>query len=137
MGVETDDVGPEQLRYARLLDIGTRIGFVLLVATFFAYLLGLAPASVALDELPKLWTLPVDQFRAATGSPSGWSWITRLAEGEALNFAAVAFLAAVTIGCYIGMLPMLIRSRMVVFAWLCAIEIVVLVAAAAGWAAGH
>jgi hypothetical protein len=66
---------PEQQRYARLLDWGTRAGLLLLVASFVAYVSGLLPGVVPVDRLPELWSLPVAQFQARTQMPGGWGWL--------------------------------------------------------------
>jgi hypothetical protein len=132
-----DHASPEQRLYAAWLDRGTRIGFVLLVATFFAYVLELVPPAIPLDDLPKYWGLPVNEYLQATGAPAGWEWVRRLASGDYLNFLAVAVLAGVTIVCYARLLPVLVTSRDRVFAGICALEIVVLALAAAGIGGGH
>ena len=135
---ERDYASDEQRLYAKWLDYGTRVGFVVLVATFFAYVFQLVPAAIALDDLPKYWRPPVDEYLAATGAPTGWGWVRRLGSGDYLNFLGVAILGGVTIVCYLRLLPALIAKRDRVFAAICAIEIVVLAVAAAGLVgAGH
>ncbi len=124
--------------YARWLDAGTRIGFVALVVTFVAHVLELVPPGIALEHLPRYWHLPVTEFVALTGAPQGWTWIARLGEGDLLNFVGVAILASVTALCYARVLLLFLRAGERVFAAICAAEIVVLAAAAAGiFGAGH
>ena len=73
------DAGDEvQLRYARLLDWGTRIGLLLLVASFAVYVSGVLPSQVPLQRLPELWHQPVARYLALTGAPTGWQWLTLL-----------------------------------------------------------
>lgn len=132
-----DYASPEQRLYAKWLDWGTRAGFLLLVATFLVYVLGGLPPAIPLDDLPKYWSLPVDEYLAATGAPTGWGWVARLASGDYLNFLGVAVLGGVTIVCYLRLLPEFLRRGERVFAAICAIEIVVLVVAAAGLVGGH
>jgi hypothetical protein len=132
-----DHASDEQLLYAAWLDRGTRVGFILLVVTFFAYVLELLPPAIPLDDLPKYWSLPVHEYLQATGAPTGWEWVRRLGSGDYLNFLAVAVLAGVTIVCYARLLPALAANRDRVFAAICALEIVVLVLAAAGIGGGH
>jgi hypothetical protein len=45
---------PEQLRYARLLEWGTRVGMAVLLLSFAAYVLGLAESHVPVAKLPEL-----------------------------------------------------------------------------------
>jgi hypothetical protein len=116
----------EQLVYARWLDIGTRIAFVVLVVSFLIYLLGLLDPLVPLQELPRLWTLPADRYVAATGAPTGWGWLGFLGKGDYLNIVGVALLATVTIVCYARIVPLLPRVQAV----LAAIQIAILLGAA-------
>ena len=76
--------------------------------------------------------MPVKQYLAATGGHTGWSWVALLGHGDFLNFAGIAFLAGVTIGCYAAITPILIRKRDTVFAWLAVAEVLVLTLAASG-----
>jgi hypothetical protein len=50
----------EQHIYARWLDIGTRIAFVVLLLSFFVYVFGLIDPLVPHQDLVRLWSLPVD-----------------------------------------------------------------------------
>jgi hypothetical protein len=112
--------------YARWLDIGTRIGFTVLVATFAIYALGILEPLVALQDLPRLWTLPADRYVAATGAPTGWGWLGFLGRGDYLNLLGVALLATITLVCYARIVPLLPRVQ----ALLAAIQIAVLLGAA-------
>lgn len=132
-----DYASDEQRLYATWLDRGTRVGFAVLVATFFAYVLEIVPAAIDLDDLPRYWSLPVHEYLAATGAPTGWDWVGRLASGDYLNFLGVALLGGVTILCYARLFPALVAQRDRAFAAICAMEIVVLVLAAAGIGGGH
>jgi hypothetical protein len=132
MGVPRDYASDEQRLYARWLDFGTRTGFVVLMAAFLAYVFEVVPPAIALDDLPRYWRLPVNEYLAATGAPTGWGWVRRLGSGDYLNFLGVALLGGVTIVCYLRLLPALLAKGERVFALLCALEIVVLLVAAAG-----
>ena len=133
-----DYASPEQKLYARWLDVGTKVGFAVLVVTFFVHVFELLPPGIALEHLPRYWHLPVDEFIAITGAPRGWTWVARLDEGDLLNFVGVAILGTVTILCYARVLPAFWRAGERLLAAICAAEIVVLAAAAAGiFGAGH
>jgi len=126
-----------QRRYAAWLDVGTRFGFGALLASFAVYVTGTVPPGVAPADLPRYWGLPVADYVAATGAPTGWAWLARVGESDLLNFVGVAILGTVTIACYARVLPVLWRGGERALAAICAAEIGVLLAAAAGIVAGH
>ena len=103
-----------------------RLAFVILLVTFAAYLLGALDPLVPTAELARLWSLPVDQYVAASGAPIGWGWLRLLGKGDYLNFIGIALLATVTIVCYARIVPALPRLHAV----LAVIQIAVLLAAA-------
>lgn len=125
-------IPPEQFTYARWLDWGTCIGLALLIASFFAYALGFVAPHVPLDVLARIWSLPVDQYRAAAGAPSGWGWLGLALRGDYLNYFGIAFLGFVTALCYLRVLPILLARGERVYALIAAAEIAVLAAAAGG-----
>ena len=51
-------VAEEQLRYARVLEWGARIGLLAAVLAFALYVAGVLPGRVPLEDLPALWSLP-------------------------------------------------------------------------------
>lgn len=116
----------EQQIYARWLDVGTRIAFLVLVASFLVYLAGLLDPLVPPQELVRLWGLPADRYVSATGAPMGWGWLSLLGKGDYLNFVGIALLAAISIVCYARIIPLLPRLQAV----LAAIQIAILLAAA-------
>ena len=132
MNAPAPDVEREQETYARWLAAGVGIGFVALVASFLAYVSGLVPPGIPPEMLPRYWNLPVAEYVRATGSPTGWSWIKRLGEGDILNFAGVAILGSATIVCYLRMVPVFAASKRRLYLAICVAEIVVLAAAASG-----
>ncbi len=132
-------VTEEQLAYASVLDRGMKLGLLLLLATFVAYVSGLASPHVPVADLPRYWSLPVKEYLAATGSPAGWAWVSMIGKGDILNFVPIAFLAGTAIVCYATVCPMFFRKRDVVYGVLTAIEVAVLALAASGLlhAGGH
>ncbi len=125
-------VAEEQLAYARVLDRGMKIGLLALVGSFLVYVSGALAPRVPVEDLPRYWTLPVKEYLAATGLGAGWGWLALIHHGDFLNFLGIAFLAGVTIACYLALLPILFRKRDAVFAWIAVVEIVVLSLAASG-----
>jgi hypothetical protein len=128
----------EQLLYARILDKGMKIGLVVLVVTFSLYVFGILQPHVPVNDLPKYWSMPVHEYLEATGIGTGWSWLGNLGEGDLLNFVGIAFLAGVTIVCYLAIVPSLMRKKDTAYVVLAIIEVAVLVLAASGiLKAGH
>lgn len=123
---------PQQLLYARWLDIGTRVSFVILVAAFALYVSGVLPAYVPLASLPNAWGLPVDEYLAAVNAPNGWRWVRLVIHGDYLNVAAVAMLTAVTIVCHLPLIAAYRARRDNVYLAIVVAQVVVLVAAASG-----
>lgn len=131
-------VSQEQVVYAKLLDLGMKAGMAMLVVTFAVYVLGLADPVVPLNDLPKYWSMPVGKYLAATGIGTGWSWLGLIGRGDFMNFIGIAFLSAVTIVCYLRILPIPARNREYVFAGILMAEALVLILGASGiLAAGH
>lgn len=122
----------EQLRYARVLDVGMKLGLVMLAVTFLVYVTGMLPPHVPLEQLPQLWNLPVNDFLARTGSPTGWNWLPLAWKGDYLNFIGLAVLSGVTIVCYLAVIPDYRRRRDTAYLVICVLEVLVLVLAASG-----
>lgn len=131
-------VTAEQYVYARLLDWGMKAGLAMLVVTFGIYVLGIAKPLVPLDDLPKYWSMPVSEYLTAVGAGTGWSWVRLVGYGDFMNFIGIAFLSAVTIFCYLRILPFPVKSRDMLFGSIVVVEVLVLVLGASGiLAAGH
>ncbi|HAM49740.1 MAG TPA: hypothetical protein DCP92_03255 [Nitrospiraceae bacterium] len=83
--------------------------------------------------------MPVKQYLKATGIHTGWSWLGMVGKGDFLNFLGIAFLAGLTIVCFIRIIPILFRKKDIVYFIIAIIEVLVLVLAASGIlkAGGH
>jgi len=129
----------EQLAYAALLDIGMKIGLLALIATFILYLTGILSPYIPVNDLPKYWGHPVHTYLQETGIQTGWTWLGMLNKGDFLNFLPIAFLAGITMVCYIRIIPMLFRKKDTAFGIIAIIEVLVLALAASGIlkAGGH
>jgi hypothetical protein len=136
----------DQLLYASILAKGMYLGLGLLLVTFALYLTGLIQPGVPIEELPNYWTLSAHEYLEAVNHEFlhrpeivvGWGWARLLGMGDYLNFIGIALLAAVTIVCYMGILPNLIRKKDWVYASIAALEVLILVLAASGIVAvGH
>lgn len=126
----------EQLRYARLLDLGARAGLVLLVLTFAAYVSGLLAPLVPVDELPRLWGLPVSRYLAETGAPTGWGWLALISKGDVAGLAGIVLLSTCSLACLVALVPLYRRQGDRAYVVLCLAEAAVLVLAASGWLTG-
>lgn len=123
---------PQQLRYAAYLEWSTRLGLVVLVASFLAYVMGWLPAHVEPQRLPELWAQPVGAYLGQTHSPRGWGWLPYLHEGDVLGLAGIAILAGSSIVALLALVPMYASGRDRTFAVLCALEALVVLTAASG-----
>lgn len=125
-------VTEEQISYAKILDLGMKLGLLLLIISFTIYVLGIFTPHVPLEDLPKYWKLPVHDYLKEAGIQQGWSWLHHLNQGDFLNFVGIAFLAGVSIICYLSIIPTLFRKGDTIYAFLAIAEVVVLVLAASG-----
>jgi hypothetical protein len=139
--------GLVQSRYARILEIGTRVGLIALVAGYALYASGWISPLVPHERLPAYWGLPANEYLEAVNRdflgwptpPHGWAWLRLLGKSDFVTCLGVAVLAATSIACFLGVLPLLIRQRRWVYASGAAIEAAILLLAASGLltAAGH
>lgn len=128
----------DQLAYADVLEVGLRIGRFFLVATFILYVSGITSPKVPLSALPAHWSLAADQYSRFVGVGTGWGWIDLVRYGDYMNFLGIAFLASVTVACYLRLLPISLRRKDHTFSAILLIEVLVLVLAASGLLAlGH
>ncbi len=127
---------PEQVRYARLLEWGTRVGLVLLVISFAAYGLGWLPSLVPPERLPELWSQPVATYLQRSGMPSGWGWVTQLGHGDVLPLLGIAVLAACSLPALLALVPLYRARGDRAFVVLCLAEVAVVLLAASGWLSG-
>jgi hypothetical protein len=122
----------EQLLYARLLDGGTGIGLVVMLAAFAAYVTGWLPPRLAVHELQLLWHLPVNEFLHRTGAPVGWAWLAQAHHGDLAGLVGIALLASCSLPCLLAMVPLYLRAGDRVYATICLAEVAVLLLAASG-----
>lgn len=128
---------PEELRYARVLDIGVKVGLVLLILSFVIYVSGILPPLIPFESLPMYWGLSAKEFAKATHMPMGWGWLSLIGKGDILNLVAIAFLAGVSAICCLAVLPIFARRREMAQLFIAMLHIVVLVLAASNILAGR
>ena len=132
----TDD---PQLAYARWLERGARLGLVVLVASFAAYAFGLVEPHVPRDRLPAVWSLPLADYLAATGMPTGWGWLPLAAvRGDLAGLLGIAVLAGCSLAALVAATLAYARQGDRVHALLCVAVATIIGLAASGWlVAGH
>ncbi len=130
--------GPEQVRYASILEKGMYVGLLLLFITFAIYALGIMRPYIPLDRISSYWSVNVHDYLHHANIKTGWHWVGMLHYGDFLNFIGIAILAGVTIICYLAVIPILLRNKDWVYATLAFLEVLVLSLAASGiLAVGH
>lgn len=130
------DQSTAQQRYAALLEGCTRVGLVVVVLAFAAYVLGLVPARVPLERLAELWSLPVEQYLQATGGAKGWGWVAELGRGDMAALAGIGLLAGGSVVALLALVPLYLKRGDRAFAALCVAEVAVILLAASGWITG-
>lgn len=125
-----------QDRYARWVDVLTKLAFVATAATFLVYVAGLSAPGVPIAELPRLWGLPLDEYLARTGAPTGWEWVWHIGRGDYLTFTGLTLFAFVVLLCNAAILVPLVRRGERLMATLVAAQVVVLAVAASGALSG-
>lgn len=133
---ETVEQPPEQLRYAYLLTWGTRVGLLLLIVSFAAYVLGLAESHVAPERLPELWIHPVGRYLELTQSPTGWGWLALVHKGDIAGLLGIAILAGSSVLCLLALVPLYAARRDRHFVFVCLAEVAVVLLAASGLLVG-
>ena len=122
----------EQLRYALWLDWGTRLGALVLVLSFGAYLWGWLPPRMSVLELSALWHLPASEFTQRTDTPQGWAWLAHLHQGDMAGLLGIALLASCSLPSLLALVPMYLRAGDRAYAAICLAEVAVLLLAASG-----
>ena len=132
-------VSEEQIAYANILNIGMWLGLLTLVVTFIIYVSGILQSFIPVEELPKYWGMKAKDYIHTLNAPTGWGWVSLIGKGDYLNFVGIAFLAGLTVLCYLTILPILIRKKKTPFVVIAIIEVAVLILAASGIlkAGGH
>jgi len=130
---------PAQLRYADTLFYGALLGFVAMLVTYTLYVLGVLTPQIPLEEMPRLWSQSAAAYRAAGNIPQGWGWLALVGKGDMCNFIGIAFLAALTIFCFVQLAIGLVRQKQWLMAIIAILEVLVLSLAASGVlvAGGH
>lgn len=126
----------EAQRYALLLDWSTRLGVLVLLLTFAAYVFGILTPYVPLEQLPSLWRLPVNEYAQRTATPTGWGWLALAYHGDLANLLGIGLLAASSMAPLLGLMLLYVKRKDRVYAVICAVILAVLLLAASGLLTG-
>lgn len=124
--------GDDVLIYARLLALCAWLGLVVLILTFVLYMAVLTPPLVALQQLPALWTLPVDEFRRASGMAGGWGWLAQVMHSDVAGLLGIVILVGGSLPALAVLALLYGRRGDRVYVGLCLAQLVVLLLAASG-----
>ena len=126
------EAAPEQLLYAKILEMGMYFGLGILLITFLVYVLGILSPYIPPEHVPKYWHLSVSDYLHQLKIEAGWAWLGMLKHGDFLNFVGIAILAAVTIVSYLAIVPLLVKNDDKIYAVLAVVEALILILAASG-----
>ena len=126
------EAGPEQVLYARILEKGMFFGLLLVLITFAIYMSGVVSSYLPRSEVPLYWGLSVTDYLHKAEIHAGWAWLGMLRYSDFLNFVGIAFLAGVSIICFLAIVPTLLRRGDKVYAVLAIAEVIILCVAASG-----
>jgi hypothetical protein len=130
--------GPDQVRYARLLAIGTNVGLAMLVVLFAIYLSGFVDPHVPHANLPDLWHLSADQLLEIAGIEPGWGWTAVIHRADVLTLTGIVALAICSVPCLLAVMPIYWASGQRMLFVICGAEVAVILLAASGLVgAGH
>ena len=146
IGATGSGANEEQLLYAKILEVGMLLGLVLLLVSFALYVLRILPPVIPIEQLADHWSLSVHDYLEVVSEHylhqeqllTGWQWLSQVWKGDFLNFIPIAILSAITIVCYAGITPGLIRKKDRAYAIMAIVEVLILTLAASGiLAVGH
>jgi len=126
------EAGPEQLLYARILEKGMFFGLLVLLITYLVYVLGVMSPYLPVQDVPSYWSLSVQDYLHKTNIEPGWAWIGMVAYADFLNFVGIVILSAVSIVCFLAIVPLLLRNGDKTYAVLAITEVIILCVAASG-----
>jgi len=135
MDLERPEAGEDGV-YARWLDLGTRAGLAALAIGFLLYALGRVEPLVPVQDLARLWRMPLAGYLAASGAPTGWGWLQFIGRSDYFNFIGIGMLGLVTAACYARIIPPLLARGEHLYAGLAIAQVLVLLAAASGLVGG-
>jgi hypothetical protein len=110
MSEQNKYASPEQIRFAKVMGAGVKLGFVMLVVSFALYMSGVLQPLVPVDQVSHYWGLSAAEYAKATGTPTGWAWVKDIAKGDMLNYVGIVVLASASIVSSLTLLPLFARQ---------------------------
>jgi len=126
------DASPAQMLFARILRAGTLVGLGILTVTYAVYVFGAMDPYVPLDELPRCYCLSANEYLDKAEIEPGWSSFLDVGHADSLCFLGLVTLAGLSLVCYLGVLPLLLKRRDKIYVVMAVVQIIVLGLAASG-----
>jgi len=120
----------EQRLYANVLSYLNLIGLFILLTGFTLYLTGVLTPLVPLEELPRFWSLSLDEYIEKSNIPTGWQWIPNIGHGDIVPMLGIAVLASVTFVCYFVLLFQFLKRGEKTFTLIVSIELLLILLSA-------
>ena len=121
---------PEQRLYANILFYLNLIGLFILLTGFTLYLTGVITPLVPLEDLPRFWSLSLDEYIEKSNMPTGWQWISKIGYGDIAPMLGIAVLASVTFVCYFVLLFQFLKRGVKILALIVSIELLLILLSA-------
>ncbi len=131
-GDERPTVSPEQLAYAKVLEVGVMACLALLAVTFVLYVAGVTTPDVPPEAMPGHWGKPSSEFVEKVGAPTGWSWVASLPASDYLNYIPICLLATLSAFAYLRVAPILLARRRYFLVTILLAELLAIALAASG-----
>ncbi len=122
----------EQITYANLLEKGMLLGLLILLITYFLYVLGILKPYIPINDVPNFWSAGVHDYLRHCHLQTGWTWLRLVYYGDFINFIGIALLAGVTIACFLAIVPVLWKNGDKWYACFALLETIILCLAASG-----
>jgi len=117
---------PEQRLYAIILFYLNLIGLFIILTGFTFYLTGVIAPIIPLAELPRFWSLSVNEYIEKSNMPTGWQWISNIGYGDIAPLLGIAVLASVTFMSYFVLLFKFLKRGLKTFALIVSIELLLI-----------
>ena len=121
---------PEQRLYANILFYLNLIGLFILLTGFTLYLTGVITPLVPLEDLPRFWSLSLDEYIEKSNMPTGWQWISKIGYGDIAPMLGIAVLASVTFMCYFVLLFKFLKRGVKTYALIVSLELLLILLSA-------
>ena len=121
---------PEHRLYANILFYFTLIGLFILLTGFTLYLTGVIGPIIPLEELPRFWSLSLNEYMEKSNMPTGWQLIPNIGYGDIAPMLGLAALASVTFTCYFVLLFNFLKRGVKTFALIVSIELLLILLSA-------